>query len=33
MDYAAGFALLALRNILLPQLGQSFSVDALLRNV
>ena len=28
MDYAAGFALPALRNSLLPQFGQSFSVDA-----
>jgi hypothetical protein len=33
LDYAAGFALPALRNSLLPQLRQSFSVDALLRSV
>jgi hypothetical protein len=33
MAYAAGFALPALRNSLLPQLGQSFSVDTLLRSV
>jgi hypothetical protein len=33
MDYAAGFAVPALRNSLLPQLGQAFSVDALLRSV
>jgi hypothetical protein len=33
MAYAGRLALPALRNSLLPQFGQSFSVDALLRSV
>jgi hypothetical protein len=32
-DDAAGFALPALRNSVLPQSGQAFSVDALLHSV
>lgn len=33
MDDAAGFPLRAMRNSMLPQSGQAFSVDALLRSV